>query len=138
MAGYLFIFEQGAISWKPQLQPVVVLSSTETEYVAATEAIKEALWLQGLVNEMGLDQSMIKVFCDNQSAIHLTKNSMNHECTKHIYVKYHFIIDVVEEEKVKVEKISTEENPADMLTKPIPTQKFKQCLDFIQVLEVNP
>ncbi|KAK7244251.1 hypothetical protein RIF29_39070 [Crotalaria pallida] len=106
------------------------LFTTEAEYISATEGVKEDIWLRGLVNELGLTQDVLIVFCDSQSAIHLTKNSRYHDKTKHIDVKRHFIIDIVTVGEVVVEKIHTSENPADMLTKPLPNTKFHHCLDL--------
>ena len=93
--------------------------------------MKEAIWLRGLVNELGLTQKVLTVFCDSQSAIHLTKNNRYHDKTKHINIKHHFIRDVVVVGEIMVEKIHTSENPADMLTKPLPITKFEHCLDLV-------
>ncbi|KAL5565857.1 hypothetical protein UlMin_029021 [Ulmus minor] len=117
LTGYVFTLFGCTVSWKAQLQPVVALSTTEAEYIAATEGVKEAMWLKGLVGELGCVHDKVEVFCDNQSSIHLTKNQMFHERTKHIDIKLHFIRDVVSRGIVTVEKIHTDENPADMLTK---------------------
>ena len=84
------------------------------------EACKESVWLKGLFTELCGDDSYINLFCDSQSAICLTKDQMFHERTKHIDVKYHYVRDVVAQGKLKVCKISTHDNPADMLTKPVP------------------
>ena len=75
--------------------------------MALTEAIKEVLWLHGISKELGLRDCVPKVFCDSQSAIHLSKNSVFHERTKHIDVRLHFVRDVIAEQQVVVEKIST-------------------------------
>ena len=133
LTGYVFTMFGTAISWKANLQKVVALSTTEAEYMALTEAIKEALWLTGLIEELKLKQEIITVYCDNQSAIQLTKNSVHHERTKHIDIKLHFIREVVEKEAVKIEKIATEENPSDMITKALPSVKFEHCLKLIGV-----
>ena len=95
--------------------------------MAAAEVVKEAIWLRGLVCDLGLQQDTSVVFCDSQSAIHLTKNTMYHERTKHIDVRYHFVRDIVSQGAIVVNKIATTENPADMLTKPVPFNKFKHC-----------
>jgi hypothetical protein len=89
--------------------------------------------MKGLLGELGLKQDGTVVYCDSQSAIHLTKNLMYHERTKHIDVRYHFIRDIIYQKQVEVKKIGTAENPADMMTKPIPVVKFKFCLDLIGV-----
>jgi len=93
--------------------------------------VKEAIWLRGLVNELGLTQKVLTMFCDSQSVIHLTKNNRYHDKTKHIKIKHHFIRDVVVVRKNMVEKIHTSDNPADMLTKPLPITKFEHCLDLV-------
>ena len=133
LTGYIFTLGDCAISWKSQLQPTVALSSTEAEYMAITEAIKEAIWLKAFVGEMSSFNGPIVVFCDNQSAVHLTKDRMHHERTKHIDIRYHFVRDVISEGKVLVKKIGTESNPADMLTKPLPIAKFKFCTSSVSV-----
>lgn len=68
-----------------------------------------------MVNELGLTQGVLTVFCDSQSAIHLTKNNRYHDKTKHIDVRRHFIRDIVVAGEIAVEKIHTSKNPADML-----------------------
>ncbi|KAL5567657.1 hypothetical protein UlMin_024232 [Ulmus minor] len=133
LTGYVFTLFGCTVSWKAQLQPVVALSTTEAEYIAATEGVKEAMWLKGLVGELGCVHDKVEVFCDNQSSIHLTKNQMFHERTKHIDIKLHFIRDVVSRGIVTVEKIHTDENPADMLTKPVTGDKFKLCLNLTTI-----
>ena len=133
ITGYLFTGCGCVVSWKSTLQNIVALSTTKVEYVAAAEATKEALWLKGLVSELGMNQKSVTVFCDSQSALCLTKNQGFHERTKHIDVRFHFIRDIAEQGLVNVSKISTKDNPADMLTKPISKVKFKQCLNLINV-----
>ncbi|KAK9200145.1 hypothetical protein WN944_015341 [Citrus x changshan-huyou] len=115
--GYVFTFAGGPISWKSTLQSTVALSTTEAEYMAITEAVKEAIWLQGLLENLGLAQEHINVYCDSQSAIHLTKNQVYHARTKHIDVRFHFVREIVNEGKILLQKIKTVENAADMLTK---------------------
>ncbi|GJV77066.1 retrovirus-related pol polyprotein from transposon TNT 1-94 [Tanacetum coccineum] len=94
--GYVFMVHGCIVSWKATLQHVVALSTTEAEYMALTEAIKESIWLEGLLIELGVNLRSVVVNCDNQSAIHLSKNAMFHEGTKHINVRYHFIREIVE------------------------------------------
>ena len=119
LTGYVFTALGGCISWKSNLQKVVALSSTEAEYMAATEAIKEAIWLRGLTDELGFKSDDITVHCDNQSAIHLMKNPMFHEKSKHIDIKMHFIRDVIHSKQELIKKISTHDNPADIFTKSV-------------------
>ena len=112
---------------------MVALSTTEVEYIALTEAIKEALWLRGIARELKRQDHVITVHCDNQSVIHLSKNQIYHERTKHVDVKLHFMREIIVEGAVFVKKVSTEYNPSDMITKVLPSSKFFYCLDLINL-----
>ncbi|KAH9687889.1 Integrase catalytic domain-containing protein [Citrus sinensis] len=130
LTGYMFLFNGCLVNWKATLQYVVALSTTEAEYTAATEAVKEALWLQGLMRELGVKKKTVTVYCDSSSALHLCRNPAHHERTKHIDIKFHFIRNEVSKGAVKMSKVHTYENPADMLTKVVTTAKFKVCLSL--------
>ena len=123
---YVFTLCGACISWKSQLQPIVALSTTESEYI--TEALKEAIWLKGLISEIGMSKGDVVVFSDSQSGIQLAKNPVFHDRTKHIDVRFHFIRDVIARNVVHLEKIPSEFNPADMGTKCLPVSKFQSCI----------
>src|SRR5664279_2548708 len=122
-----------AVSWRATLQSVVAQSTTEAEYMAIAEACKESVWLKGLFAELCGDDTCINLFCDSQSAIYLTKDQMFHERTKHIDVKYHYVRDVVAKVKLKVCKINTHDNPADMMKKSVLVAKFELCSDLVGI-----
>ena len=132
-SSYFFTIAGCCVSWKSQLQSVVALSTTEAEYIAVTEAIKEAIWLQGLLSEINVFKGKSIIYTDSQSALHLCKNPVFHERTKHIEVKYHFIRDQISDGVVEVDKVSTEDNPADMGTKTVPYSKLKHCLNLLNI-----
>ncbi|KAG8491586.1 hypothetical protein CXB51_014658 [Gossypium anomalum] len=111
----------------------VASSTTEAEYMAITEACKEAIWLKGLFSELNEDLQISTVFCDSQSAIFLTKDQMFHERTKHIDVRYHFVREIIARGDIVVSKISTHENPTDMMTKSLPITKFEHYLNLVGV-----
>ena len=90
-SGYVFTFTGCALRWKANLQSEVALSTTESEYIAIVEGVKEALWLKNLSEELGLDTQHFLINSDSQSAIHLSKNIRYHEKTKHISIRYHFL-----------------------------------------------
>ncbi|KAL5745430.1 hypothetical protein ACOSP7_026576 [Xanthoceras sorbifolium] len=125
--GYVYTLGGTAVSWVSQLQKIVALSTTEAEYVAVTEASKEMVWLQSFLEELGKKQEDNVLYCDSQSAIHLAKNPSFHSRTKHIQLRYHFIRSLLEDGILKLEKISGAQNPADMLTKTVTTDKLKLC-----------
>ncbi|KAJ4717199.1 Retrovirus-related Pol polyprotein from transposon TNT 1-94 [Melia azedarach] len=130
MTGYVFTLGSSVVSWKATLQPTVTLSTTEAEYMALTETAKEGIWLKGLVSDLGLHHDQAIVYCDSLSAICLAKDQVHHERTKHIDVRYHFLRS---EKRIKVNKVGTADNPADMFTKPVSHSKFQHCLDLLNV-----
>lgn len=87
-------------------------------YIALIEAIKEAIWLKGLVSEQ-LEQSSVTINYDSSSTIWLSKKLQNHEKTKHVAIRFHFIRDEIGRGVVNVIRIATEINPANMLRKPL-------------------
>ena len=91
------------------------MSRTEAEYIALTEVVKEALWLRGIARELKLQDHVIIVHCDNQSVVHLSKNQVYHERTKHVDVKLHFVRETIAKGAVFVKKVSTEHNPSYMI-----------------------
>ena len=127
-SGYSFTFAGGVVSWQSRLQKCVVLSTTEVEYIAANEAGKEMLWLKRFLQELGLKQDGYVVNCDSQNAIDLSKNSVYHSCSKHIEVRYNWLRLVIEQQSFELEKIHTDENPVDMLTKIVSREKLKLCV----------
>ena len=130
---YVFTLAGGPICWRSMIQSTFAMSTTEVEYMAVTEAAKEALWLTGLVRELGIQQVGVSLYCDNQSAIYMAKNQVYHARTKHIDVRFHKIRELVATGELLLEKIHTSKNAAEMLTKPITTDKFKHCLDLTNV-----
>ncbi|GKC16338.1 putative RNA-directed DNA polymerase, partial [Tanacetum coccineum] len=99
----------------------------EAEYIAIAEAGKELVWLKNFLEELDIAQIEYRLFCDNQSAIHLAKNSVFHGRTKHIKIRYHYIRELVSEGTLFWKKILGAKNPADMLTKVVVTEKLKLC-----------
>lgn len=134
ITGYVFQVGGNTVSWRSGLQHIVALSTTEAEYMALVEAAKEGLWLKGITSEFGFKQEKVEIFSDSQSALCLARNSVFHERTKHIDVRLHFIRDVIADGSVKVSKIGTLENPADILTKSVPVKKFEEGRSQLRVL----
>jgi hypothetical protein len=103
VSGYAFLIHGGAVSWSAKRQEIVSLSTTESEYVAATSAAKEALWLRSLITQLfDITLDATTLFSDNQSAIALTKDHQYHARTKHIDVRFHFIRWIIEEGSLRL------------------------------------
>jgi transposase InsO family protein len=128
--GYVFILGGAAISWKSKKQASVALSSTQAEYMALSEAGKEAVWLRGLLKELGQEQSKPTViFNDNISSQALAENPVYHDRSKHIDIRYHFIRELVETKVVDLEHLKTKAMVADVMTKPQPKDRHKWSCD---------
>ncbi|MCO5573237.1 hypothetical protein L7F22_027006 [Adiantum nelumboides] len=127
-SGYVFTLAGGAVSWCSRVQKIVALSTTEAEYISATEASKEAIWLAQLCSEFGLPDKAPMLGCDSQSAICLAKNAMFHARTKHIDVRYHFIREVLEDGLITLVKVHTSQNRADALTKCLLKAQHELCI----------
>ena len=137
ISGYAFIINGGAVSWSAKKQEIISLSTTESEYIAATYAAKEALWLRSLIFQLfGTSLTATTLFSDNQSAIALTKEHQYHARTKHIDVRYHFIRWIVEEGKIRLIYCPTDEMVADTLTKALPSAKVKHFAGALGLVSV--
>ena len=125
ISGFAAMFGKKLVSWSSRKQPVIALSSTEAEYVAVTGASQEALWFQGLLNEIGITQETINIYEDNESCIKLAKNPQEFNRTRHIQVKYHFIRLLVKENKINLLPINTKHQLADIFTKGVNGPRLK-------------
>ncbi|UYV71045.1 hypothetical protein LAZ67_8001516, partial [Cordylochernes scorpioides] len=123
--GYAFMMNGGTVSWASQRQPIIALSTTESEYIAACSAAKELIWIRRLLQGIGCDITKeTELYIDNQAAIKLVENPVFHKRTKHINVRYHFIRSKHEEGELKVHHVCSSEQLADIMTKPLPRNKF--------------
>jgi hypothetical protein len=120
------LFMEELFLWSAKHQEIVLLSTTESEYVAATHATNEALWLQSLIQQLfDTTLSPTTLFSDNQSAIALSKDHQYHAHTKHINIQYHFICWIIEQGSIQLVYCPSNDMIADMLTKALPSAKVK-------------
>nr|GEX58051.1 ribonuclease H-like domain, reverse transcriptase, RNA-dependent DNA polymerase [Tanacetum cinerariifolium] len=123
--GIIFYYGESPISWSTQKQATVAISSYESEFIAATAAATQALWLKRLLSKLTHSQEdKVTIKVDNKSAIALMKNPVFHGRSKHIDTKYHFIREYVKREDIQVKFVSGEYQRADILTKVLPKIKF--------------
>ena len=116
----------GVISWTSHKQELVILSTVKAEYVAATHAVKEAVWLRRFISEVFLPLSKLMILhCDNQAAISLAANANYHARTKHIDIHYYFIRSMLENGSIHLVYCPSDDMTADILTKPLPIAKIK-------------
>lgn len=135
--GWVVTMAGAPVSWASQRQKTVATSTMDAEYVAAAEAAKEAVWVRGFVNDLripGVKIDKIPVFIDNNSALKLTKNPESHQKSKHIDIKHHFIREKVEEGVIDTKRVSTRDNIADILTKPLPRDVHAHQLEQMNIV----
>ena len=134
--GYVFFVAQSPVSWMSKKQRVVALSMTEAEYLAGTEATKEAVWIQTFLQAIGIPREKIlpiRLYGDNQSANALAKNPEYHVRTKHIHGKQRYITERVEQGVIDVKYIPTSAMIADTLTKPLPRARYKDLMKLMGI-----
>jgi hypothetical protein len=133
--GFLFKVYGGAVVWGSKKQSATACSTVEAEFRAASHAVKEALWLRGLLEELHFDVWKIPLYCDNTGCIQNLKNPVNSKYTKHVAVSFHHARSAVIQGQVDVKYISTQANVADIFTKPLVPVLFKQHRDTLGVIE---
>ncbi|GJT04924.1 hypothetical protein Tco_0839386 [Tanacetum coccineum] len=111
-------------SWFSKKQTALAISTTEAEYVSAGKACQQALWMKQALVDYGISLDDIPIMCDNKGAIDLSKNPVQHSRTKHIEIHHHFLRDNVQKGNISIEKVSSEDNIADILTKPLTREPF--------------
>ncbi|KAJ3532326.1 hypothetical protein NM688_g7442 [Phlebia brevispora] len=132
VSGYVFLFGGGPITWSSKKQPTVALSSMEAEYMAMSHAAREVLWLRNLLTELGIVQkSGTPVNVDNQGAIAYSKLNVFHGRSKHIDIRHHFIRDCIEANEVKVIYCATNDNIADLFTKPLARGRHEELIRLL-------
>ncbi|KAA0051914.1 putative copia-type polyprotein [Cucumis melo var. makuwa] len=133
-SGYVFFIGNTAFTWSFKKQPIVTLSTCEAEYVAAASCVCHAVWLRNLLKTVGIlqdDPTVIHV--DNKSTIALAKNPVFHDRSKRIDTRFHFIRDCISRKEVQVEYVNTEDQIADIFTKPLKVNVFNNLRTLLGV-----
>ena len=134
-SGCCFNLGSAVIAWRSRKQTSVALSTTKAKYIAACSAISEVVWLQKMLSGLfDLEMDATCIYCDNQSCIKLSENPVFHDKSKHIEIKYQYIRDMVEKGVVKLQYVATDEQVADVLTKPLSKVKFEYFKDKLGVV----
>ncbi|GKD32571.1 hypothetical protein Tco_1248080, partial [Tanacetum coccineum] len=127
---------QRLISWQCKKQTIVATSTIEAEYVATANCCGQVLWVQNQLLDYGFNFMNTKIHIDNESTICIVKNPVYHSKTKHIKIRHHFIRDCYEKKLISVEKIHTDLNVDDLLTKPFDGPRFNYLVVSIGI--INP
>ncbi|KAM1049175.1 hypothetical protein ACFX2C_028302 [Malus domestica] len=133
-SGYAFSFGSGVFSWASVKQNCVALSTAEAEYISASEATAQAIWLRFVLEDFGeMQTEATPVHCDNTAAIAITKNPVFHQKTKHIDRRYHFIKNALQEGIIDLVYCPTNEQVADIFTKALSKDRFNYLRDMLGV-----
>jgi hypothetical protein len=130
----------GAVSWRSSKLSMAAGSSIEAEYVAALEASQEAVWMKEFISKLGVVPSAldpIVIYCDNNGAIANAKEPRSHQNSKHIKCQFHSIRELVKDGDIKICKVHTDLNVADLLTKALPKAKHDQHQNSISVRSIT-
>jgi len=137
-SGYAFSFGIGVFSWSSMKQNTVILSTAEAEYVSASEATAQSIWLRFVLDDLGeMQAEATPLFCDNMSAISMARNPIFHQRTRHINRKYHFIREALQEGVINIQFCRSEEQLADIFTKAFLKDRFKHQKLKLGVKPVN-
>nr|GEZ16185.1 copia protein [Tanacetum cinerariifolium] len=123
--------------WFSKKQTALAISTTEAEYVSAKKSCQQALWIKQTLVDYNIKLDNISILCDNKGAIDLSKNPILHSRTKHIEIRHHFLSDNVQKGNISIEKVSSKDNIADILTKPLKQEPFNLLRLGLGLMEPN-
>ncbi|GJV64831.1 copia protein [Tanacetum coccineum] len=116
-------------------QTALAISTTEAEYVSARKACQQALWMKQALRDYGVRLDDIPIMCDNKGAINLSKNPVQYSRTKHIEIRHNFLCDNVQKGNISIKNVSSEDNIADILTKPLKREPFNYLRLGLRMME---
>ncbi|CAK9161582.1 unnamed protein product [Ilex paraguariensis] len=136
-SGYVFLMTAGPVAWSSRKQPLVTLSTTKAEFVAAAACACQAVWMRRILKKLGHSHNgSTTVFCDNSLTIKLSKNPVMHGRSKHIDVRFHFLRDLIKDGAIELVHCGTEDQVADVMTKPLKLDTFLRLREMPGVCEV--
>jgi hypothetical protein len=133
-SGIVICLNQSPIYWRSKRQPIVTMSSTEAELVALTDLALQVKWVKNLlIHDLQLPFRTTQLICDNKSTVTLAKDPISSDRTKHIEVRHRKVQELVESKEIEVTWVSTDEQRADIFTKPLPNPAFTKFKTQLQV-----
>ncbi|GJW95357.1 hypothetical protein Tco_0175029 [Tanacetum coccineum] len=123
-------------SWFAKKQTALAISMTEAEYIFAGKACQQALWMKQALIDYGIRLDDVPIMCDSKGAIDLSKNPVQHSRTKHIEIRHHFLRDNVQKGNISIEKVASEDNIADIFTKPVKRELFNYLRLVLGMMEL--
>jgi hypothetical protein len=137
-SGYVFMMGSGAVSWSSRKQPIVTLSTTEAEFIAAAHCVCQGIWLKRILECIGLEQrKCLTVLCDNSSTIKLSKNPVLHGRSKHIDIRFHFLRNLSCDGVIELIHCASQEQLADIMIKALKLGVFVKLRERLGVCSVS-
>lgn len=137
-SGFAFLLGSGAVSWSSKKQPIVTLSTTEAEYIAAAFCACQCIWLRRVLEKLGhKEENSTLIQCDNNSTIQLSKNSVFHGRSKHIDIRFHFLRDLTRDKIVELSYCNSQEQVADIMTKPLKLEQFLKLRSMLGMVDAS-
>ena len=137
ISGGCFYVGNNLVSSMSKKQNSISLSTTEAEYIATGSCCTQLLWMQKLFHDYGFCQEHLTIYCDNTSAINISKNPVQQSRSKHIEIRHHFIRELVEDGNLTLEFIHTNDQKADLFTKPLESKRFEFFCQNIGVISMD-
>ena len=138
LTGYFVTLGGSPVSWKTRKQTVVSRSSAEAEYLSMAATTSELVWLKSLLASLGVFLSEpMKLYCDSQAAIHIAKNPVFHERTKHIEIEFPFVREKIHSGDLEVLYVSTKQQPADIFTKAFGRDQFRYLRSKLGIVDLH-
>ena len=123
------------VSWASKKQNSVALSTAEAEYIAAGHCCAQLLWMRQTLRDNGYKLTKVLLLCDNESAIRMANNLIEHSRTKHIAIRYHFLRDHQQRGDIEIAYVSTKEQLAGIFTKPLDEKTFSKLRNELNILD---
>jgi hypothetical protein len=128
------LLRRSLVSWSSKKQNSVPLSTAKAEYISAGSCCAQLLLMKATLNDFGIKLKNVPLFCDNESAIKMTQNPNQHSRTEHIDIRHHFIRDHQQKGDISIESIGTEDQQADIFTKPLDEKRFYKLKNELNIL----
>ena len=136
-SGGCFYMGNNLVSWMSKKQNSISLSTVEAKYIATSNYCTQLLWMQKLLHDYGICQEHLTIYCDNTSAINISKNPVQHSRTKHIEIRHHFIRELVEDGILTLEFIHIDDQKVDLFIKPLNSKHFEFLRQNIGVISMD-
>jgi hypothetical protein len=136
-SGTCQLLGRSLVLWSSKKQNSVALSTVETEYIATGSCCAKILWMKATLNDFGIKFKNMPLLCDNESAVKLTNNPVQHVRTRYIDVRHHFIRDHQQKGDISIDNVGTDDQLADIFTKPLDEKRFCKLRNELNILDLS-